>query len=102
GTWAIYYSRFLSGWDDKITETKELGLKHTDFGVVGEFGYRISDPMDIGIRYYYGLQDIKDHTDGIQWPLYSEQLVLTVGYRILPKRKAKLEEAPVQEPVPLE
>jgi hypothetical protein len=102
GTFAYYYSVWGVGLEDKIIDTKDLGLKHTDLGVLGEFGYRISDRMDIGARYYYGLQDIKDHTDGTRSPLMNEQLVLTVSYRILPKRRAKAEEAPVQEPVPAE
>lgn len=83
------------------TETKDLGLKHTDFGVIGELGYFISDRFEVGARYYYGLQDIKDYTY-IFPSLMNEQLVLTVSYRILPKRKAKVEEAPVQETVPAE
>ncbi|MBL0035100.1 MAG: PorT family protein [Flavobacteriales bacterium] len=81
-------------------ETKELNLKPTDFGVVGELGFRIADRMEVGARYYYGLQNVKDPRDGYTSPLMNEQLVLTISYRILPKRKAKAEEAPVQEPVP--
>jgi hypothetical protein len=83
-------------------EVEDLGLKSTDFGLVGEFDYQISDRVGVGARYYYGLQDIKDHSDGILWPLMNEQLVLTISYRILPKPKAKTEEAPTEQAQPSE
>ena len=84
------------------TETNDLLLKPTDFGVVGELGLLLSDRMALGIRYYYGLQNVKDPSDGVRSPLMNEQLVLTIGYNILPKRKAKAGETPVQETVPVE
>lgn len=102
GTVSYYYSIWGVGLEDKIIDTKELGLKCTDFGVVGEFDYQITDRMGVGARYYYGLQDIKDHSDGMLWPLMNEQLVLTISYRFLPKHEAKTEEMPVQDPEPAE
>lgn len=100
GTYANLYSAYGFGLEDQIYEYDDLGLKPVDMGVVGELEYRISDRLDAGGRLYYGLLDAKDHSDGFMFPQMNEQLVLTVGYRILPKRTAKAEEAPVQEPVP--
>jgi len=99
GTFYTYpYANGLGEYSTK--EYKELNLKTTDFGVVGELSCHVTDRMGLGLRYYYGLQNVKDPSDGYTSPLMNEQLVLTVSYRILPKRKA--EEAPVQEPVPAE
>ena len=100
GTYANLYSTYGFGLEDQIYEYDDLGLKPVDMGVVGELEYRISDRLDAGGRLYYGLLDAKDHSDGFMFPQMNEQLVLTISYRILPKRKAKAEEAPVQEPVP--
>lgn len=83
-------------------EYKDLVLTPTDFGALGELGFRFADRMEVGARYYYGLQNVKDPSDGYRSPLRNEQLVLTISYRILPKHKAKTEEAPVKEPVPVE
>ncbi len=101
GTFHTYaYANGLGG--SSTTETNDLLLKPTDFGTVGELGLRFSDRMALGIRYYYGLQNVKDPSDGYLAPLMNEQLVLTIGYNILPKRKAKPGETPVQETVPVE
>jgi hypothetical protein len=81
-------------------ETNDLILKRTDFGVVGELSFRITDRMGAGLRYYYGLQNIKDPSDGYRSPLMNEQLVLAVSYNILSQRKPK--ETPIQEEVPVE
>jgi hypothetical protein len=78
-----------------------MGLKHTDFGAVASIDIQLTKLTQAGLRYYHGLQDVKDHTDGLISPLMNQQLVLTFGYRILPKRKPKAKEAPV-EPMPTE
>lgn len=100
----FYTYPYANGFGEySATETKKLGLKHTDIGVVGELGYHISDQIDVGAHYYYGLQDVKDHSDGIRSPLHNEQFVITVGYRVLPKVKAKPSEEvkplPADQPV---
>lgn len=102
GTYANLYSAYGFGLEDQIYEYSDLGLKPVDMGVVGQLEYRVSDRVDAGGRLYYGLVDAKEHSDGIMFPQMNEQLVLTVSYRILPKHKAKVEEAPVQEAVPVE
>jgi len=92
---------FANGHGESSTqETNDLYLKRTDFGALGELRFRITDRMTSGIRYYFGLQNIKDPGDGYRSPLMNEQLVLTVGYNILSKRKA--DETPMQETVPTE
>jgi hypothetical protein len=83
-------------------ETNDLNLKRTDFGVVGELSFRITDRIGAGARYYYGLQNIKDPSDGYIAPWMNEQLVLTLSYQVFAKRKAKPEETPVQPPAPAE
>ena len=82
-------------------EVDDIGLKHTDFGAVASIDIQLTKLTQAGLRYYHGLQDVKDHTDGLISPLMNQQLVLTFGYRILPKRKPKAKEAPV-EPMPTE
>ena len=82
-------------------EVDDMGLKHTDFGAVASIDIQLTKLTQAGLRYYHGLQDVKDHTDGLISPLMNQQLVLTFGYRILPKRKPKAKEAPV-EPMPTE
>lgn len=81
-------------------QVSDLVLERTDFGVVGELGFRISDRIGSGVRYYYGLQNIKDPSDGYRSPLMNEQLVIAVSYTILSQRKAK--ETPVKDEVPIE
>ena len=83
-------------------EYNDLVLTPTDFGAVGELSFRITDRMGSGFRYYYGLQNVKDPSDGYRSPLMTEQFVLTISYSILPKRKAKVEGTPVQQVVPVE
>ena len=101
GTFHTY--PYANGWGEYSNkEYSDLALTRTDFGAVGELGLRFSDRMALGIRYYYGLQNVKDPSDGIRSPLMNEQLVLTIGYNILPKRKAKSGETPVEETVPVE
>ncbi len=101
GTFHTY--PYANGWGEYSTkEYSDLALTPTDFGAVGELGLRFSDRMALGIRYYYGLQNVKDPSDGIRSPLMNEQLVLTIGYRVLPKRKVKAEDTPKQETVPVE
>lgn len=92
---------YANGFGEYSTqETKDLHLKAMDFGALGELSFRIADRMRAGVRYYCGLQNIKDPSDAYISPLMNEQLVLTVGYSILPKRKAK--EVPMQEAAPTE
>ena len=101
GTFHTYpYANGLGEYSTK--EYNDLALTPTDFGAVGEFSFRISDRMGSGFRYYYGLQNVKDPSDGYRSPLMTEQFVLTISYSILPKRKAKAEGTPVQEVVPVE
>jgi hypothetical protein len=83
-------------------ETNDLNLKRTDFGAVGELSFRITDRIGAGLRYYYGLQNIKDPSDGFVAPWMNEQLVLTLSYQVFAKRNAKPEETPVQDPAPAE
>jgi len=98
GTFSTY--PFANGFgNSSIQETNDLVLTRTDMGVVGELGHLLSDRFDLGVRYYRSLQSVKDPRDGYSSPLYNEQLVLTLSYRILPKRKPKEVGSPVQQPV---
>lgn len=90
---------------DVVYVAKDLGLKALDMGLVVEATYHFSDRIDAGVRYFHGVQDMKDHSDGILFPLLNRQLLLTVGYRILPRlgpkagTKASPESEPAAEPV---
>lgn len=85
GTFSTYYSWI--GGPDKTSTADDLFLKKIDFGAVVEGGFDLTDRCIVGARYYYGMRDLKDHTDGILSPLSAEQLLLTFRYRILPGRK---------------
>ena len=86
--------------EDDLYTTENLGLKRLDMGLAAELGYRVSDRIDLGIDYYYGVRDIKDHSDGYLSPLMNEQLVFVVGYRIIPRLQPKAREK--EEPLPQE
>lgn len=101
GTFNTYpYSNGFGG--TSTIETNDLGLKSTDFGVVGEVNCRITDRVGSGIRFYNGLQNVKDPSDGILWPLMNEQVAITLHYQILPRRRVKAEEVPVKQLEPVE
>ena len=94
GTGSTYYSAF--GLEDVSYNSRRLGIKKTDLGVVAEVGYHVSDHFGLSARFYHGLQNIKDPSDGMAGELYTQQLVLTVGYRIMRRNKK-----PVQEGLPM-
>jgi len=97
GTFHTY--PYANGFGEYSTmETNDLALTAMDFGAVGELGFRISDRAGLGMQYYYGLQNVKDPSDGIRSPLMNEQLVLIITYSILPKRKARLKERQCKRP----
>ena len=59
--------------NDQSYTTDQLGLKEMDLGLVAEAGYGITARIEAGVRYYYSMHDIKDHSDGIRAPLSPEQ-----------------------------
>ena len=87
GAFATYYSAY--GLEDVYSSTRRLGIKKTDIGVVVEGGYHLTGRFDLAARYYHGLQNIKDPKDGTTGQLYTEQLMLSIGYRMVCQRKAK-------------
>jgi hypothetical protein len=87
------------GPDDRTYSTDDLGLRKVDLGVVGELAYRPLDRVTICARYYYGLQDVKDHSDWEMSPLWNEQLVVVVGYQLFPKRARDPEPKAVPEEI---
>ncbi len=76
------------GMADQQTSTHDLGLLRADMGVVAEAGYDPGKKIGAGLRYSRGLADIKDHSDGLIDPLYTEQLVLVLSYRLLPRARS--------------
>ncbi|MBK9538207.1 MAG: outer membrane beta-barrel protein [Flavobacteriales bacterium] len=89
GTGSTYYSAF--GLEDVSYNSRRLGIKKTDLGVVAEVGYHVSDHFGLSARFYHGLQNIKDPSDGMADG--SHRLCLTVQH--LASKK------PVQEGLPM-
>lgn len=88
------------GMPDHQSSTNNVDLLRMDIGLVAEAGYGITKKLEAGIRYYRGMRDVRDHSDGIMAPLYTEQFALVLSYCFLPKAKpAKMEH---QAPVPAE
>ena len=83
------------GMPDQRSSTHRLDLLRVDAGIVAEAGYDLGKKFGVGLRYYRGLSDIKDHSDGLMDPLYPEQFVLVVSYGLLPKAKPAKPEVPV-------
>lgn len=80
-----------SSWNqqDVVSTTHSPLLEWADMGLVAEASFRGPARFEFGLRYYRGLLDIRDHSDGFVAPLYPEQLVLSLGYRLLPQRVGK-------------
>ena len=89
GTFVTYNEWMGFGQEDVTYTTDDLGLRRLDMGLATELGYRVSDRIDLGMHYYYGVRDIKDHSDGFLSPLMNEQLIFMVGYRIIPRLRPK-------------
>ncbi|MBS1547573.1 MAG: PorT family protein [Bacteroidetes bacterium] len=84
------------GMADSRSSTHRLDLLRTDMGVVAEAGYAFGGKVGAGIRYYRGLCDIKDHSDGMMDPYYTEQFAVVLSYCFL--RQANTQpQAPVPE-----
>lgn len=83
------------GMPDQRSSTHRLDLLRADAGIVAEAGYDLGKKFGVGLRYYRGLSDIKDHSDGLMAPLYPEQFVLVVSYGLLPMAKPAKPEVPV-------
>ncbi|HMQ77410.1 MAG TPA: hypothetical protein PKE21_16520 [Flavobacteriales bacterium] len=84
-----------------VTETRELGLRAFDIGLAARLTTTIAERWNVGIRFFRGLADIKDHTDGQLSPLWTQQLIAVVAYRILPKgRRSKQGSPSIPEPDP--
>jgi hypothetical protein len=81
------------------TETGELGLRSIDIGLAARLSITIAERLKAGLWYYRGLADIKDHSDGHLSPLWTEQVVGMVAYRIVPKGRRSKQESPTA-PVP--
>lgn len=97
--WFIQDLTFLSGPYTE-TSTQELGLRDFDIGLVGRISFMLTPRWEAGIRFYRGMTDIKDHTDGYLSPLWTQQLIGTVAYRLWPKcGKAEQPATPVPEPL---
>lgn len=75
------------------SQTNELGLHAIDIGLAARLSIAIAERWNAGLRYYRGLADIKDHTDGRLSPLWTEQAVLTVAYQLLPRKRTALRDA---------
>lgn len=80
---------------DVVSSTNSPLLEWADMGFVAEASFRGPSQLEFGLRYYRGLLDIRDHSDGFMALLFPEQLVLTVGYRLLPGKGMKNAQAPV-------
>ncbi len=83
-------------------ETDDLGLRRFDIGVAAQASVLIAQRWRLGLRYYRGLSDIKDHTDWHLSQLWTEQVIGIVAYQLLPPRRtalrdAKGREAPTEE-----
>jgi hypothetical protein len=74
-------------------ETNDLGLRRFDIGVAAQASVLISPRWRVGLRYYRGLSDIKDHSDMYLSPLWTEQAVLTGAYQLLPRKRTALRDA---------
>lgn len=74
-------------------ETDDLGLRRFDIGVAAQASVLIAQRWRLGLRYYRGLSDIKDHTDWHLSPLWTEQSVLTAAYQLLPRKRKVLRDA---------
>ncbi len=75
------------GMADQQFSTHDQALLRADMGVVAEAGYDPGKKIGAGLRYSRGLADIRDHSDGLIDPLYTEQLVLVLSYRLLPRAR---------------
>ncbi len=98
-TYTQHAWEFSWNQQDVVSTTNSPLLEWADMGFVAEATFRGPARLEFGLRYYRGLLDIRDHSDGFMAPLYPEQFVLTVGYRLLPKRASK-EVAPPASPEP--
>ncbi|MBK7752537.1 MAG: PorT family protein [Flavobacteriales bacterium] len=72
GTGSTYYSAF--GLEDVSYNSRRLGIKKTDLGVVAEVGYHVSDHFGLSARFYHGLQNINDPIDGMTASFTRQQL----------------------------
>lgn len=95
-TYTQYSSVFSPGSTDLVSTTNNPLLEWADMGLLAEASYHGPGRMEFGLRYYRGLVDIRDHSDGFMAPVYPEQVVLLVGYRLLPGKAER--EAPTEEP----
>lgn len=78
-------------------ETDDLGLRRFDIGVAAQASVLIAQRWRLGLRYYRGLSDIKDHSDWHLSPLWTEQSVAMFTYQLLPRMRTVLKEAKGRE-----
>lgn len=88
-TYTQHAWEFSWNQQDVVSSTNSPLLEWADMGFVAESSFRGPARLEFGLRYYRGLLDIRDHSDGFMAPVYPEQLVLTVGYQLVPGSVSK-------------
>lgn len=102
GILTIQYGRFTQDqlfgpYPGKEYETNDLGLRRIDVGLVAQLRVGLGHRWSVGLRYYRGLVDIKDHSDLHLSPLWTEQAVAMFTYQLLPRMRTVLKEAKGRE-----